>query len=135
MPGMGSGPPPVPPPTTPPVTGLTKGQPLAELPRLVNVSATAGAFEATLIAERTTVALLPGTTTEFWSYNSKVPGPLIDVFEGDTVRIRLDNRLSQETTVHWHGLPVPPDQDGNPMDPVAPGASGLTIEIAQVVGP
>ena len=123
MPGMGDAPPPVPPPATPPVTGLTKGQPLAELPRLVNVSATAGAFEATLVAERTTVALLPGTTTEFWSYNSKVPGPLIDVFEGDTVRIRLDNHLSQETTVHWHGLPVPPAQDGNPMDPIAPGAS------------
>ena len=71
MPGMGSAPPPVPPPTTTPVTGLTKGQPLAALPRLGNVSATAGAFEATLIAERTTVALLPGTTTEFWSYNSR----------------------------------------------------------------
>jgi bilirubin oxidase len=133
MPGMGSAPPPVPPPATPLVTGLTKGQPLAALPRLGNVSATAGAFEATLIAERTTVALLPGTTTEFWSYNSKVPGPLIDVFEGDTVRIRLDNRLSQETTVHWHGLPVPPDQDGNPMDPVAPGAS-RTYEFTLPVG-
>lgn len=133
MPGMGSGPPPVPPPTTPPVTGLTKSQPLAELPRLVNVSATAGAFEATLVAERTTVALLPGTTTEMWSYNNKVPGPLIDVFEGDTVRIRLENQLSQETTVHWHGLPVPPDQDGNPMDPIAPGAT-RTYEFMLPVG-
>ena len=32
-------------------------------------------------------------------------------------------RLPQDTTVHWHGLPVPPDQDGSPMDPVRPGAS------------
>ena len=133
MPGMASSPPPVIPPTIPLVTGLTKGQPLAELPRLANTSATAGAFEATLVAERTNVALLPDTTTEFWSYNSEVPGPLIDVFEGDTARIRLENRLPQETTVHWHGLPVPPEQDGNPMDPIAPGSS-RTYEFTLPVG-
>lgn len=123
MPGMAGGPPPVTPPSDPPVTALTKGQPLAELSRLANTSTTAGAFEATLVAQRATKSMLSGTTTEFWSYNNEVPGPLIDVFEGDTVRIRLDNRLSQETTVHWHGLPVPPAQDGNPMDPIAPGAT------------
>jgi bilirubin oxidase len=77
--------------------------------------------------------MLPGTSTEFWTYNSLVPGPLIDVFEGDTVRIRLENQLSQETTVHWHGLPVPPAQDGNPMDPIAPGAS-RTYEFTLPVG-
>ena len=32
------------------------------------------------------------------------------------------NRLPQPSTIHWHGLPVPPDQDGNPSKPVAPGA-------------
>ena len=58
---------------------------------------------------------------------------MIEVFEGDTVRIRLDNQLSQETTVHWHGLPVPPAQDGNPMDPIAPGAS-RTYEFTLPVG-
>ena len=122
MPGMGSSPPPVMSPTVPPGTGLVQGKPLAELVPLTNVSEAAGVFEATLVAERTDIALLSGTTTEFWTYNNKVPGPLIEVFEGDTVRIRLENRLSQETTVHWHGLPVPPEQDGNPMDPIAPGA-------------
>ena len=62
-----------------------------------------------------------------------VPGPMIEVFEGDTVRIRLENRLPQDTTVHWHGLPVPPSQDGNPMDPIAPGAS-RTYEFTLPVG-
>ena len=37
------------------------------------------------------------------------------------------------TTVHWHGLPVPPAQDGNPMDPIAPGAS-RTYEFTLPVG-
>jgi FtsP/CotA-like multicopper oxidase with cupredoxin domain len=28
------------------------------------------------------------------------------------VRIRLDNQLPQPTTIHWHGLAVPPTMDG-----------------------
>jgi len=113
-----------PPPATP-LSPLTAGQPLADLAHLPNTSTTPKVFVATLVAQRASKAMLPGTSTEFWTYNALVPGPLIDVFEGDTVRIRLENRLAQETTVHWHGLPVPPDQDGNPMDPVAPGANRL----------
>ncbi|HEX5675442.1 MAG TPA: multicopper oxidase domain-containing protein, partial [Azonexus sp.] len=120
MPATGTAPPPATPPVTnsPSPTPLTAGQPMADLARLSNTSSTPGVFEATLVAQRATKSMLSGATTEFWSYNNEVPGPLIDVFEGDTVRIRLDNRLSQETTVHWHGLPVPPAQDGNPMDPI-----------------
>jgi bilirubin oxidase len=104
-------------------TALTPGQALVDLVRLPNSSTAPATFEGTLVAERVAKTLLAGRSTEFWTYNGMVPGPMIEVFEGDTVRIRLENRLSQETTVHWHGLPVPPSQDGNPMDPVAPGAS------------
>jgi bilirubin oxidase len=121
----GNPPTPTPPTAEPLVTLLTKGQPLVDLPRLSNASATAGIFETGLVAERTMIPALEGTTTEFWTYNGAVPGPMIEVYEGDTVRVRVANRLPQETTVHWHGLPVPPDQDGNPMDPIAPGATRL----------
>ena len=114
----------VPAPTIPP-TPLTAGQPLPDLVRLANTSTSPNVFEATLTAQRAVKSMLGATTTEFWTYNGLVPGPMIEVFEGDTVRILLENRLSQETTVHWHGLPVPPDQDGSPMDPIAPGASRL----------
>jgi bilirubin oxidase len=107
------------------VSPLTVGQPLTDLVRLANTSTTPNEFVATLVARRASKTMLPGTSTEFWTYNWRVPGPLIDVFEGDTVRIRLENQLSQETTVHWHGLPVPPAQDGNPMDPIAPGATRI----------
>src|SRR5699024_7096628 len=44
------------------------------------------------------------------------------VYEGDTVEITLDNQLPQPTTIHWHGILVPADQDGNPQDEVKPGA-------------
>jgi bilirubin oxidase len=117
----------VPPTSNPPPTGassmLTPGQPLPSLQRLANTGSAPGTFAGTLVAQRVSKTLSTGTTTEFWAYNALVPGPMIDVFEGDSVRINVENRLTQETTVHWHGLPVPPDQDGNPMDPIAPGAS------------
>ena len=41
-----------------------------------------------------------------------MPGPEIRLTRGDRVRIRLDNRLPQPTTIHWHGVAVPPAMDG-----------------------
>jgi len=111
---------------------LPTGAPLQALRKLTNESGTPGIFRATLVAEPMSHELLPGKATIFWQYNpasgarvgeGPVIGPLIDVREGDTVEIRFVNRLPQPSTIHWHGLPVPPDQDGNPTHAVAPGAS------------
>mgnify|MGYP003482897570 CR=1 FL=1 len=63
---------------------------VTDLVRLANTSATPNEFVATLVARRASKALLPGTSTEFWTYNSMVPGPLVDVSEEDTVRIRTN---------------------------------------------
>ncbi len=107
--------------TTP---ALPEGQPLRPLARLPNSSATPGMFEASLTAAPVDIELAPGVRTVFWAYNGAVPGPLIEVAEGDHVRIAFTNGLpGQDSTVHWHGVPVPATQDGNPMDPVAPGAT------------
>ena len=43
-----------------------------------------------------------------------MPGPLLKVREGDLVRVRLHNKLPVSTTIHWHGIDVPYDQDGVP---------------------
>ena len=50
-----------------------------------------------------------------WGYNGSVPGPTIEVNEGDRVRIHLQNKLPEATTVHWHGLEVPLNMDGVPF--------------------
>jgi FtsP/CotA-like multicopper oxidase with cupredoxin domain len=107
---------------------LPAGAPLAVLRTLANESREAGTFRATLVAQPVRRALLQhAQPTTFWQFGADmqgpVVGPLIDVHEGDTVEIRFVNRLPQPSTIHWHGLPVPPDQDGNPSDPVAPGAT------------
>ncbi|MBK5143174.1 multicopper oxidase family protein [Budviciaceae bacterium BWR-B9] len=106
-----------------PESALPKNLPLPDLKKLLNTSDKSGYFSASLTAKPVRVQLTPQVETEFWAYNDQIPGPAIEVFEGDTVEILFKNELPQPTTVHWHGLPVPPDQDGNPQDEVAPGAS------------
>lgn len=104
--------------------GLPTGSAFRSPPVLVDQDAQAGLFTASLTAAAASVQFATrGAATVVWAFNGSCPGPLIDVREGDTVRIVFNNRLSQASTIHWHGLPVPADQDGNPMDPVAPGAS------------
>ncbi|MDH5245510.1 MAG: multicopper oxidase family protein [Betaproteobacteria bacterium] len=105
------------------VDALLEGQALRSLAVLPNESGQSGQFRGTLAAAPTPAALVPGQSTAMWLYNGIAPGPLLELREGQHVRIRLDNGLAQDTTVHWHGLLVPSDQDGNPMDPVRPGAS------------
>jgi CopA family copper-resistance protein len=46
--------------------------------------------------------------------NAQVPAPLLRMREGDIVTVRVTNRLSQRSSIHWHGLLVPADMDGVP---------------------
>lgn len=49
-----------------------------------------------------------------WGYNGSVPGPMIEVVEGDRVRVIFENKLPEPTTLHWHGLEIPIEMDGTP---------------------
>ncbi|MES0000443.1 multicopper oxidase domain-containing protein [Mesorhizobium sp. M0051] len=91
---------------------LPEGKVLRDLPRLANEAGTPGLFKAKLTAQRASVRFAEGLDTPILGYNGTSPGPLT-----------FANRIPEETsTIHWHGMPVPADQDGNPMDPVATGA-------------
>jgi CopA family copper-resistance protein len=46
--------------------------------------------------------------------NGTVPGPLIRLKEGQHVRLSVTNALSEDTSIHWHGLLVPFQFDGVP---------------------
>jgi len=105
---------------------LAEGQPLRPPGLLANESGAAGTFEATMRAAPAQFEYLGGRPTDALAYNGASPGPTIVATEGDRVRIRFENRIAgQPSTVHWHGLAVPAEQDGNPMDPVASGADRL----------
>jgi FtsP/CotA-like multicopper oxidase with cupredoxin domain len=68
-------------------------------------------------AEAAEVEVAPRYPYRTWVYNGKFPGAEIRVKEGERLHIIVENNLPEETTVHWHGVPVP-----NPMD----GVPGLT---------
>ena len=80
-----------------------------------------------LTAEVVKTQLIPGVREMIgWGYNGSLPGPTIEVNEGDRVRIIFHNKLPESTTMHWHGLEVPPEMDGPPFisqAPVEPGGS------------
>ena len=83
-----------------------------------------GVREFNLVAEVVNSELAPGRPITAWGYNGSVPGPTIEVQEGDRVRIIFDNHLPEPTTPHWHGLEVPIEMDGVPgvtQDPIMPG--------------
>lgn len=79
--------------------------------------------EFQLTASVRTVRLVDGVDTEMYVYNGGLPGPTLELFEGDNVVIRFRNELPEETTVHWHGLHLPFAADGSPFHPVAPGGT------------
>ncbi len=61
-----------------------------------------------------------------WAYNGMVPGPQLRLMEGDTLHVTVHNRLPQDTTIHWHGLPIVNKMDGVPnvtQAPIRPGQS------------
>ena len=56
----------------------------------------------------------PAKVVDVWGYNGSMPGPTIEVNEGDRVKIMFHNNLPEDTTIHWHGLEVPIEMDGTP---------------------
>lgn len=46
--------------------------------------------------------------------NGSVPAPVLRWKEGDTVTLRVNNQLAEDTSIHWHGIILPEDQDGVP---------------------
>ncbi len=61
------------------------------------------------------------STSPVLAYNGSLPGPTVRARRGDSVSIAFTNRLTEQTTIHWHGMVVPTAADGHPKDAVAPG--------------
>ncbi|MFZ5673180.1 MAG: multicopper oxidase domain-containing protein [Pseudomonadota bacterium] len=68
--------------------------------------------------------ILPGVTVDAYAFNGQVPGPRLQMTEGDKVRINVTNKLPESTSVHWHGLILPNEMDGPAeitQKPIEPG--------------
>ncbi len=57
---------------------------------------------------------ITGSARTAMAINGSVPGPILRWREGDTVTLRVRNRLKQDTSIHWHGIILPANMDGVP---------------------
>jgi outer membrane protein TolC len=79
-----------------------------------------------LVAEVIKQEIAPGKTLDLWGFNGSAPGPTIQVFQGDKVRVLFENRLPEASSIHWHGFEDTIANDGQPgisQAPVLPGGS------------
>ena len=56
----------------------------------------------------------PYPRSTIWCYNQLLPGPQIRVKQGQRIRIQVNNRLDEKTTLHCHGIRLPIAMDGVP---------------------
>ena len=102
--------------------------PLVEMPDLPRMPWTLedGMKVFHITAEVVRSEFLPGRDVDVWGFNGSMPGPLIEVNQGDRLRFIVENHLPEEFTMHWHGLEVPFEMDGVPgltQDLIEPGGN------------
>jgi FtsP/CotA-like multicopper oxidase with cupredoxin domain len=98
-------------------TSTQGNQPLA--PKIVN-----GVKVFNLTVSQVQWEVSKGVFKSAMAFNDQIPGPMIDVRQGDTVRFVVQNQMDQPTVVHFHGMTVPNAMDGVPyvtQDPIMPG--------------
>ena len=57
---------------------------------------------------------ITGAARTAMAINGSIPGPILRWREGNTVTLRVRNRLQQDTSIHWHGIILPANMDGVP---------------------
>lgn len=117
------------------VQGLAAGGVLAAFPGLLYAGAVSGertrAGSAPILSGREidlVIAEIPvnftGINRMATSINGSIPAPVLRLREGDEVTIRVTNRLTVPTSIHWHGIILPFQMDGVPgisFQGIAPG--------------
>lgn len=57
---------------------------------------------------------IDGRNARATTINGTVPGPVLRFREGEEAVIRVHNTLREDTSIHWHGILLPPEMDGVP---------------------
>ena len=69
-----------------------------------------------------TAVNITGSERQAKTINGGLPGPVLRWKEGDTITLKVKNRLNEQTSIHWHGIILPANMDG------VPGLSFMGIE-------
>jgi len=81
--------------------------------------------------------ILPDVKVKSLMINNQIPGPTIEVTEGDIVEVKVINKTPLPHTIHWHSLELANSQDGVPyitQDPIEAGESYTYRFVAKPAG-
>jgi FtsP/CotA-like multicopper oxidase with cupredoxin domain len=98
------------------------------LPVATDLSPDPDVLEVNLEAKVARLEVKPGVTSEVWTYDGELPGPLLRAKVGDRLIVHFKNSLPEPTSMHWHGLRVPNDMDGVPNEPAPPIEPGGSFD-------
>ncbi len=73
-----------------------------------------------------TIVNFSGKEKRAIAVNGQIPMPTLTFTEGDIAEIHVHNQLKESTSLHWHGLYLPNEQDGVPHLTQMPIESGTT---------
>ena len=91
------------------------------IPPLAPSTVVDGVRVFSLTAQEGTAEFRPGVSTPTWGFDGDVLGPTLRATRGERVAVEVTNSLEEATTVHWHGMHLPPAMDGGPHQMVEPG--------------
>jgi blue copper oxidase len=74
-----------------------------------------------LTIKDTFVQFRTGNQTITGGVNGSFWGPTLIMNKGDQVNMTVHNKLNDSTTIHWHGMHLPPVMDGGPHQIIPPG--------------
>ena len=105
--------------------GFAKGPAAAKGPPERALKPATGEKQVSLVAAERGAKLLgaDGPESRLWTYGDDL-FRLVRLTQGETLAVDFENRLPEHTSIHWHGLRIPNDQDGVPyvtQPPVRPG--------------
>lgn len=74
-----------------------------------------------LTAQTGQMRFIDRAVTPTFGFNGNYLGPTLRLRRGTNVEMVVNNALSEDVTVHWHGLIIPGDVDGGPHQLIKPG--------------
>lgn len=76
-----------------------------------------------LTMQNGTHQFFPGINSATKGFNGNILGPTLIMQAGEEVFLNVKNSIGEETTVHWHGFHVAPENDGGPHTVIDPNTT------------
>lgn len=90
---------------------------------LLTIPDTVSGSVINLTLQTGSVQFKPGAATSTMGANGNILGPTIILQKHQQVTLNVNNQLGEQTTIHWHGLHVAPENDGGPHIIIPPGTT------------